>query len=176
MNVTLRSPGLEVAPLAAADLEGFVAYRRDPEVARYQSWSTDYALADAQALLAAQAGLDFPAAGDWMQFGIRSLEGALLGDVAVHRLDTQPDTFELGVTVAPSAQGRGVATRVLTAMTRHLFAEHGAHRVYAQCDARNSAMSAVLARVGFRHEGTAVDADWFKGEWTSVETWATLTP
>jgi len=30
--------------------------------------------------------------------------------------------------------------------------------------------------IGFRHEGTAVDADWFMGEWTSLATWATLAP
>lgn len=109
-----------------------------------------------------------------MQYGIRSPQGELLGDIAVHRLDDQPDTFELGVTLAPHAWGRGIATRVVRAMTAELVDIHRAHRVFAQCDARNSGMHGVLTRAGFRHEGTAVDADWFKGEWTSLETWAVL--
>ncbi len=171
MRLTL--PGLEVSPLTAADLAPFVAYRRDPAVARYQSWDADYSAADARALLASQDGWDFPPKGEWMQYGIRS-SGELVGDVAVHRLSSQPDTFELGVTIAPAEQGRGVATQVLGAAASHLFAERGAHRVYAECDTRNAAMKAVLARAGFRHEGTAVEADWFKGEWTTVETWALL--
>jgi RimJ/RimL family protein N-acetyltransferase len=170
----LALPGLPVSPLTEPDVEAFVAYRRIPDVARYQSWTADYSIDDARSLVAAQAGRDFPAVGEWMQFGIRSAEGALLGDVAVHRLDSQPDTFELGVTIAPAAQGQGLATRALGAMTSHLFEAHGAHRVYAECDTRNAPMKAVLARIGFRHEGTAVDADWFKGEWTTVETWALL--
>jgi RimJ/RimL family protein N-acetyltransferase len=98
----------------------------------------------------------------------------LLGDVAVHTLDDQPDTYELGVTLAAASQARGIATRALTAVIDHLFDTHDAHRVFAQCDARNDAVKRLLARVGMRHEGTAVEADWFKGEWTSLETWAIL--
>ena len=171
---TLKLPGLEVSPLTATDVEAFIAYRRVPDVARYQSWTTDYSVDDAHALVAAQAGRDFPEVGEWMQFGLHSPEGILLGDVAVHRLDAQPDTFELGVTISPAAQGQGLATRALGAMASHLFEVRAAHRVFAECDTRNAAMKAVLARLGFRHEGTAVEADWFKGEWTTVETWALL--
>jgi RimJ/RimL family protein N-acetyltransferase len=35
-------------------------------------------------------------------------------------------------------------------------------------------MRQVCVALGLRHEGTARDADWFKGEWTTVETWAVL--
>lgn len=164
---------LTVAPLAAEDLDAFVAYRRDPAVARYQSWEPTYSTEDAQQLLADQAGRDFPATGEWMQFGIRR-GGVLVGDVAVHPLADQPDTYELGITVAPAAQGRGVARRVLAAAIRHLVADRGAHRVVATCDARNEAVRRALEAAGFRHEGTAVEGDWFKGEWTSLETWAVL--
>lgn len=170
----LDVPGFSVSPLTEPDVEAFVAYRRIPDVARYQSWTTEYSVDDARALVAAQSGQEFPAVGEWMQFGLRSPEGILLGDVAVHRLGSQPDTFELGATIAPAAQGQGLATRAVGAMVSHLFETHGAHRVYAECDTRNAPMKAVLARLGFRHEGTAVDADWFKGEWTTVETWALL--
>lgn len=44
----------------------------------------------------------------------------------------------------------------------------------ALCDARNQAVARLLARVGMRHEGRAVEADRFKGEWTSVDTYARL--
>lgn len=164
---------LTVAPLAAEDLDDFVAYRRDPVVARYQSWEPTYSAEDARRLLVEQAGREFPMTGEWMQFGIRR-GGLLIGDVAVHPLAEQPDTYELGVTVAPAAQGGGVARRVLVAVVEHLVARRGAHRVIASCDARNDAVRRALGAAGFRHEGTAVDGDWFKGEWTSLETWAVL--
>lgn len=164
---------LTVAPLTDEDLDAFVAYRRDAAVARYQSWEPTYSAEDARQLLADQAGREFPATGKWMQFGIRR-GGLLVGDVAVHPLPDQPDTFELGVTVAPAAQGAGIARRVLAVVVEHLVADRGAHRVVAACDARNAAVRRALMAAGFRHEGTAVDGDWFKGEWTSLETWAVL--
>jgi RimJ/RimL family protein N-acetyltransferase len=172
MRLTVGELG--IAPLDAGDLAAFLEYRRDPEVARFQSWEPTYSLDDARRLVAAQAGADFPATGQWMQFAIRASGGELLGDVAIHVLDDQPNTFELGITLARSSQGRGVATRALAAVIAHLFEAHGAHRVFAECDARNDAVKRLLDRAGMRHEGTAVDADWFKGEWTSLETWAIL--
>jgi RimJ/RimL family protein N-acetyltransferase len=32
----------------------------------------------------------------------------------------------------------------------------------------------VFRRLGFRHEGRNIDADWCNGEWTSTDTWAML--
>jgi RimJ/RimL family protein N-acetyltransferase len=165
---------LVIAPLGEGDLPAFIEYRRDPQVARFQSWDLTYSADDARRLLESQMGADFPAPGRWMQFAIRSAGGELLGDVAVHTLDDQPDTFELGITLAPASQGGGIGTRALTAVIDHLFDARRAHRVFAQCDARNDAVKRLLERVGLRHEGTAVDADWFKREWTSLETWAVL--
>lgn len=164
---------LVIAPLAADDIPAFVAYRRDPDVARYQSWSPEFSDADGLQLLGSQVR-DFPAAGEWMQFAVRSSSGELLGDVAVHVFDDQPDTYELGATVSPAAQGRGVARAALGATIDHLVGERGAHRVILTLDERNAPMRRVCAALGLRHEGTARDADWFKGEWTTVETWAVL--
>lgn len=91
---------LVIAPLDEGDLSGFTEYRRIPEVARFQTWEPTYPLDDARRLLAAQAEVDFPAAGQWMQFAFRAADGDLLGDVAIHALADHPDTFELGVTLA----------------------------------------------------------------------------
>lgn len=142
-------------------------------MARYQSWSPDYTLDDARRLLDDQAGWDFPPAGEWMQLGVTSA-GTLAGDVAVHPLADQPDCYEFGVTFAPATQGRGLATRAVAGVIDHLFRDRGAHRVFAQCDERNTAVKRLLERVGLRQEGVAVEADWFKGEWSTLETWALL--
>lgn len=175
MAFPLRTDRLLLSPLGAADREAFVAYRREPDVARWQSWTPEFLLADADALLAAQPDAVVPGSGAWLQVGIRDAEsGALLGDVAVHALEEQPDTYELGVTLAPSAQGAGVAAEALGAVVDALFREQRAHRVFALTDARNAPAARLFTRLGFRHEGRAVDADWFKGEWTTVDTWAVV--
>jgi hypothetical protein len=44
----------------------------------------------------------------------------------------------------------------------------GSHRVYAQADDRNVAVHRLLERLGFRCQARLVEADWFKGEWTTL--------
>jgi RimJ/RimL family protein N-acetyltransferase len=48
------------------------------------------------------------------------------------------------------------------------------HRVYAEADDRNVAVHRLLERLGFRCEARLVEADWFKGEWTTLRTYAVL--
>jgi RimJ/RimL family protein N-acetyltransferase len=48
------------------------------------------------------------------------------------------------------------------------------HRVFAQADERNGPVQRLLARLGFRCEGRLVDADWFKGEWSTLRVYAIL--
>lgn len=166
---------LRIEPLAEVDAEAFAAYRRDPAIARYQSWETSYSPADAVRLLAGQPTSELPPAGQWLQLALHAADDArLVGDVAVHRLADQPDTFEIGVTLAPAAHGSGLGTEAVTAVVDALFETHGAHRVVACCDARNDAARALLSRVGLRQESRQVDADWCKGEWTTLDGFAVL--
>jgi len=173
--VQLTTERLRIEPLAEADIDAFTAYRRDPAIARYQSWDPSYSTADAARLVAGQPTTGLPAAGDWLQLALHdAADGRLVGDVAVHRLAGQPATFEIGVTLAPAEHGRGLGGEAVTAVIDALFATHGAHRVVAECDARNDAVHALLARAGMRQESRQVDADWFKGEWTTVDGFAVL--
>jgi RimJ/RimL family protein N-acetyltransferase len=173
----LELDGHRIEPLASEHLDQFVSYRRLAEIARYQSWDVTYSHDDAEKLVNAQAGRDFPGKGQWVQFGIVDCATARLdGDVAVHAMADQPDSYEIGITLAPHAHGRGIANAALSSVVAHLFNERGAHRVIATSDQRNEPVRRTLTRAGFRHEGTLVEADWFKGEWTTVELWAMLRP
>ena len=167
---------LVLRPFITADLPDFAAYRGDPEVARHQSWEAGYSLADAERFLAGQAGLTFGTPGEWVQLAIaeRAGGGALLGDCACCVLEDQPGTAEVGVTLAPSSQGRGIATEALRALVAMLFGAHGMHRVFAQADDRNAPVHRLLERLGFRLEARLVEADWFKAEWTTLRVYAVL--
>jgi RimJ/RimL family protein N-acetyltransferase len=163
---------LLLRPFRADDLAAFVAYRSHADVARYQSWDTSFSMADAERFLASQQGLELGAP-DWVQLAaIDRQTGALCGDCAV-RVDP-PATAEVGVTFAPEHQGSGLATEALKAVVGELFAEHGLHRVYAQADDRNVAVHRLLERLGFRCEARLVEADHFKGEWSTLRIYAVL--
>jgi RimJ/RimL family protein N-acetyltransferase len=169
----VRTARLVLSPLGPGDRDAFVAYRRDGEIARWQSWSPDYSIEQAEALLAAQPDRLVSGSGEWLQVGMKGQDDRLVGDVAIHALADQPDTFEVGVTLARDSQGHGFAREAVGAVVEALF-QHGAHRVIAQTDARNTASARVFAALGFRHEARHVDADWFKGEWTTLDVWARL--
>jgi RimJ/RimL family protein N-acetyltransferase len=164
---------LLLRPFLPADLPAFVAYRRDPAVARYQSWDTDFSMADAERFLAAQAEVSFGRPDEWVQLAaVDRRSGRLCGDCAA-RVDHR-GTAEIGVTFAPGCQGRGLATEALAAVVGTLFGEHGIHRVFAETDERNASVHRLLERLGFRCEARLVEADWFKGEWCSLRTYAIL--
>ena len=169
-----RIPASEGAAFALrrmheSDLEDIVAYRSDPEVARYQSWDAEWDLHDARNLYAADRATTHATFGEWVQFIVEDVAtGAVAGDVGVHFVADQPKTIELGITLAPHYQGRGAATVSLNSLLAWLFDELGMHRVFGQTDQRNRAVRRLFDRLGFRQEATLVDADWFKDEWTTL--------
>jgi RimJ/RimL family protein N-acetyltransferase len=162
-------------PFRADDLPAFVAYRSAPDVARYQSWHETYSMDDAERFLASQHGLVLGQPGEWMQLAaIDRTTGALCGDCAVRVVTGQPATAEVGVTLAPDHQGRGLATEALGAVMKALFEDHGVHRIYAEADDRNLGVHRLLERLGLRCEARMVEADWFKGEWSTLRVYAIL--
>jgi aminoglycoside 6'-N-acetyltransferase len=167
---------LTIRPLDIDDLEDFVAYRQDPVVARFQGWEPTFSMEDGRALVLAQPSGALPPPGSWLQLALRETNGALIGDVAVHTLEDEPNSFELGVTLARAAQGAGLATEALRAVLEHLFMEVGATRIVAVCDTRNQPVARLLQRVGLQKERSEIDAEWFKREWITLDTYAICSP
>ena len=173
--VEIVTERLTLRPFQVDHLEAFVAYRSDPEVARYQSWDRTYSMADAESFLSSQRELVFGQPGEWLQLAIVDREtGRVCGDCAVRVVSDQPATAEVGVTLAQAHQGKGLATEALTAVVTELFEQRGIHRVFAQADDRNVPVRRLLERLGFRCEARLVEADWFKGEWSTLRVYAML--
>ncbi len=169
-RLVLHSERLIIEPLGPSDVADFVRYRQEPDVARWQSWTTDYSADDAAALVADQpSGL--PELGRWLQLALHDRrDGRLLGDVAVHRVCDTPATFELGVTLAPASQHRGLAAEALRCVL-DLLRDTGADSVHAICDARNHPVAALLGGLGFTLTGHDEAAEFEDGEWLDLDTW-----
>ena len=170
----LRSPRLTLRRLRVEDAPALCAYRGLPEVARYQSWDA-YTLADAERLIAAQAGVAPDTPGTWLQLAVvETLSGTLVGDCGLHFRADEPRQMELGVTFAPAHQRRGLATEALRCVLGYAFDALGKHRVSATTDAENAPAAALFGRLGFRQEGHFVEHTWFKGTWGSEYLFALL--
>lgn len=151
-HVTLRR-------LAPRDLPAFLAYRSDPEVARYQSWGE----ADEQSarrLIAAMADANIPDAGAWSQIAVADQGGALLGDMGLYLSDDATEA-ELGITLARAAQGGGVAATAVRAAAALLFRTPTLRRIVAIADKRNIAAITCMEATGFRftHEADFTEDD-----------------
>ena len=170
-----RTARFDLGRFRRADLPAMLEYRNDPEVARYQSWESDLSMEDAERFLAGQEGVAIGDPGEWLQLAIRErATDRLCGDVGVQFVESQPRTVEIGISLAVEWQSRGVATEVLDAALDWLFADLDVHRVFAHADKRNTKVLGLLDRVGFRQEAELREADWFKGEWTTLCTYGLL--
>ena len=107
--------------MALADLDEFVAYRRNETVARYQSWGVDYSLEQGKSLIDSQIGITFPTSENWLQLGLRNrFDGHLVGDVAIHNLGESEATVEIGFTISKPYQGKGFAKEAVSEVMAYL--------------------------------------------------------
>lgn len=170
----LHTERLTLRRLHEDDAPALVAYRARPEVARFQSWDT-FTLEDAARLIAGQLVLAPDTPGTWLQLAIvETASGQLIGDCGLHFRADDPRQAELGITLAPSHQGRGLAAEALRGVLGYLFETLNKHRVSAVTDAENGAAAALFRRLGFRQEGHFVEHVWFKGAWGSEFLFALL--
>lgn len=169
MIYPLSTQRLSIRPLALSDLEAFVSYRQDPDVARYQSWETSFSHEQGKALIQSQDGIELPAPGEWLQLAVHELStGQLVGDVALHQL-AAPREFEIGFTLATAHQGKGYAFESTSRLLEFLINEIWATKVIATPDSRNAKSISLLSKLGFTRNSSKCWVEEFKGETVTVE-------
>src|SRR5262245_44204677 len=83
-----------------ADLLPFLAYRNDPEVARYQSWES-LSVQEGSAFVEEQQALQLGSPGQWFQFAIEiEASGLLAGDCALKVSEQERREAEIGFTLS----------------------------------------------------------------------------
>jgi RimJ/RimL family protein N-acetyltransferase len=174
MFTRIESERLILRRFEDSDLIPFVAYRNDPEVARYQSWDScdeQEAMVLIREMGAARVGVP----GEWFGFAIESKEtGSLIGDCALRVDEHEPYRAEVGFTLAREYQGRGLASEAVARVLDYAFGALGLHRIIAIADCRNASSVALLERLGMRREGHFVENTWFKGRWADEYSYAVL--
>lgn len=121
-------------------------------------------MSDAQALsfLAEMSEAPLFTLGDWVQLGIAERDAdRLIGDIGIF-VAADGLTGEIGFTLSPAAQGRGVATAAVRHALRLLFAVTRVTQVLGVTDSRNVRSVRLLERVGFRHQVSRSSV--FRGE------------
>lgn len=81
---------------------------------------------------------------------------------------------ELGYWLRKEATRRGLMTEASLAVIDFAFRKMGAHRVRVAAATDNHASLSVIARLGFRFEGIARQAEWCDGRWLDHGVFARL--
>jgi RimJ/RimL family protein N-acetyltransferase len=172
--IPLSSPRLLLRRLQQADAAALCGYRSLPEVARYQGWET-YGPEDAARLIDGQQDREPGVAGTWFQIAmVEKVTGLMVGDCGLHCLGEDPRQMEVGITLAPSHQGRGYATEALARLLDFVLGTLGKHRVCAFTDTGNHPAASLFRRLGFRLEAHFIEHRWCKDHWQSEFMFALL--
>jgi [ribosomal protein S5]-alanine N-acetyltransferase len=147
--------------LARADLRAFQTYRHDAKVGLYQGWTAQND-DDAAAFIAGMCAARLFTPGVWIQLGIADGNtNNLIGDIGIC-LYVDGQKAEIGFTLAPAAQGRGLGTEAVHSAIGLIFEQSSAQKIIAITDARNTASIRLLERVGMQKTETANAV--FRGE------------
>ena len=141
-------PGGRLRRLRPADCEAFQGYRALPGLGRYQGWSPMSA-ADAREFLDEMGRAPLFLPGQWVQLGIAdAASDRLVGDIGLY-LAEDGSLAEVGFTLQPSAQGRGIASSAVREALQLMFGATDVSSIRGITDERNLPSIRLLERLGF---------------------------
>lgn len=160
----LETKRMIISLLEPSDAAAMYCYRTLPEICRYQAWVPE-SLESLKAFALTNTTLEPFRPDEYSQFAVKlKSDNQLAGDMAV-KMDTELKQAEIGLTLAPSYQGTGLAFEALSALLNHLFAVRGLHRAFASVDPDNMRSIKLLERLGFRREGHFRKSYLMRGSW-----------
>lgn len=91
-----------------------------------------------------------------------------------HGPNAASTAVNIGIALRPEAWGRGHGTRAQRMLAEYLFAQLPVHRVEASTDVAHVAEQRALERAGFVREGVLRGAQWRRGTWHDLVSYARL--
>ena len=174
MRFRLETERLLLRQFKKSDVESFLSYRNDPEVARYQGWSVPYPREKAVSFVR-EMSVALPGQNKWLQIALELKSTAeMIGDVAFSIKKIDERQAVIGYSLARQFWGNGYAFEAISRLLLYLFEDLKLHRVIAECDVENAPSWKLLDRLGFRREAHLVESAFYKGVYVSEYQYAML--
>ena len=162
----IETERLRLRPFNRGDVDAVFAYRSLKQVAEFLFDDPMSHEEVAEAVRARAAQVAFSGEGDKILLGVERRDNSrLIGEVSLIWRNVADQQAEIGYILHPEAQGQGIATEAARAMLAFGFEDVGLHRIYARCDARNTASARVMQRLGMRQEAHFREHTHVKGRW-----------
>ncbi len=170
----LDTPRLVLRELALDDITALNEIERDARVTRYMAY-------DVQSLDQTRAYIE-NAVREQSAEPRRTYDLAVVArtsDALIGRCGlgiSRPEHREASVwyELHPAQWGRGYAGEAVAALLDFAFTTLGLHRVWADCDPRNTASCRVVERLGLVREGLLRENYFLKGEWCDAAIYGIL--
>ena len=148
------------------DLQTFLSYRNDPEVARYQTWKMPLTEQEAREFLQEHMVIEIGTKGKWHQLAIEFKETyEHIGDCAIHT-SSDGKQAEFGITIASNHQKKGYAYEALRGLFEYLFRELKFHRITALVDTSNTSSLMLMKKLNMRQEAYYKESYYTGSTWT----------
>jgi RimJ/RimL family protein N-acetyltransferase len=148
----LESSHVRLRPYRADDVEAMFALYSDPRVMRY--WSFPPWTERKQAMGYLQRALTGMDSGEIFPWAIADRDSdVLIGALTLFSLHVEQLRAEIGYSLSPHYQGRGLAAEALRCALAHAFDQLGLRRIEADIDPRNERSWRLLEGLGFAREG-----------------------
>ena len=144
---------LVLRPFDVDDAEDmFTNWASDPEVTRFLTWPPHQNV-DGTRWLLGQWTSHYDD-GAYFQWAIEWKEtGAVIGSIAVVKLEEAIESAEIGYCLGRAFWGRGIMPEALRAVMDYLFGTVGLNRVWAGHDVNNPKSGRVMEKAGMKKEG-----------------------
>ncbi|MCA9728762.1 MAG: GNAT family N-acetyltransferase [Candidatus Eisenbacteria bacterium] len=159
----LTGPRIILRPLRDADVEDLFEIYSHVEVMRYWTSPAHRERAETEKLVAEiRRGFE---EGWLFEWGIADrTTDRVIGTATLFHVDWAHRRAEIGYALGRAEWGAGYASEALTVLIGFAFEKLDLHRLEADADPRNERSLRVLARQGFRREGTQLERYWLLGE------------
>lgn len=98
----------------------------------------------------------------------------MVGVIGYNQIDWSNAIAHIGYWLAVSHQGQGIMTTACRYFVEYSFSTLALNRVVIRCATENHRSRAIPERLGFRHEGTAREAEWLYDHFVDHEVYAML--
>jgi RimJ/RimL family protein N-acetyltransferase len=162
----LDTDRLLLRELEESDAPAVNVWESDPQVVRYQSNDTS----SLEESLARIRKNRVRAAGGaprslYELAVVRREDEQVIGRVGMSIQRPEHREAEVWFVFRRDCWGRGYALEAMRALVDHAFGVLGLHRLYGDCDPRNTGSFRLMERLGMKREAHLRENWWLKGEW-----------
>ena len=170
---TLETARLRLRKLRLSDAADFYAYARDPEVARFTTWTAHTSVDDSRAfIINALSQYGNGLVGQW---GVEhKADRRIIGTCGFAYCIAWHHRAEVAYALARPYWRQGYMTEAMHAVLAAGFDQLALNRIEARCEVDNLASERVMQKVGMRFEGVLRQHMLVKGSYRDLKLYAIL--